>query len=86
MTTANQSIKPVTAKINQDKHIEIGGCDLVSLAEKYGTPLYVFDEETIRTIARQYKTAFSSYPKISMLYASKAFMTKALMFHWHLFR
>ena len=44
MTTANQSIKPVTAKINQDEHIEIGGCDLVSLAEKYGTPLYVFDE------------------------------------------
>lgn len=79
MITANQSIKPVTAKINQDEHLEIGGCDLVSLAEKYGTPLYVFDEETIRTIARQYKTAFSSYPKISMLYASKAFMTKAIV-------
>lgn len=79
MTTANQSIKPVTTKINQDEHIEIGGCDLVSLAEKYGTPLYVFDEETIGTIARQYKEAFSSYSKVSMLYASKAFMTKAIV-------
>ena len=47
------------------------------LIENDITPL-VFDEETIRTIARQYKTAFSSYPKISMLYASKAFMTKAI--------
>lgn len=79
MTTANQSIKPVTTKINQENHIEIGGCDLVSLAEQYGTPLYVFDEKTIRTIARQYKDAFSSYPKVSMLYASKAFMTKAIV-------
>lgn len=79
MTTANQSIKPVTTKINQENHIEIGGCDLVSLAEQYGTPLYVFDEETIRTIARQYKEAFRSYPKVSMLYASKAFMTKAVV-------
>ena len=45
--TANQSIKPVTTKINENGHLEIGGCDLVELAEKYGTPLYVFDEKTI---------------------------------------
>lgn len=79
MNTANQSLKPVTAKINENNHIEIGGCDTVELAEKYGTPLYVFDETTIRTIARQYKDAFSKYPKVSMLYASKAFMTKAVV-------
>lgn len=79
MNTANQSLKPITTKINDKCHIEIGGCDLVDLAEKYGTPLYVFDEATIRTIAKEYKKAFSSYPKVSMLYASKAFMTKAVV-------
>lgn len=79
MKTANQSLKPVTTKINDKSHIEIGGCDLVELAQQYGTPLYVFDEKTIRTIAREYKDAFKSYPKVSMLYASKAFMTKAIV-------
>ena len=79
MNTANQSLKPVTTKINDKNHLEIGGCDLVDLAEKYGTPLYVYDEKTIRTIAKQYKEAFSAYPKVSMLYASKAFMTKAVV-------
>lgn len=76
--TANQNIKPITTKINENGHLEIGGCDLVELAEKYGTPLYVFDEETIRTIANQYKNAFKDYPNINMLYAAKAFMTKAI--------
>lgn len=79
MNTANQSIKPITTKVNNEGHLEIGGCDLVDLTQKYGTPLYVFDEETIRTIAKQYKDAFKDYPKTSMLYASKAFMTKAIV-------
>ncbi len=78
MKTANQSIKPVTTKINKNGNIEIGGCDLVELANKYGTPLYVFDEETIRTITREYKEAFKFYPKINMMYAAKAFMTQAV--------
>ena len=79
MTTANQLLKPITTQINDENHIEIGGCDLVELAQQYGTPLYVYDEKTIRTIAQQYKSAFSRYPKVSMLYASKAFMTKAIV-------
>ena len=79
MQTSNQSLKPITTKINENKHLEIGGCDLVELAVKYGTPLYVYDEQTIRTVAQEYKKAFSSYPKVSMLYASKAFMTKAIV-------
>ena len=79
MNTANQSLKPITTKVNSNNNIEIGGCDLVNLAETYGTPLYVIDETTIRTIAKQYKEAFASYEKISMLFASKAFMTKAIV-------
>lgn len=78
MKTANQNIKPVTTKINKKNHIEIGGCDLTDIANQYGTPLYVYDEETIRSMARSYKDAFKNYPHISMMFASKAFMTKSI--------
>jgi len=77
-TTDNQSIRPYTAKINENGNLEIGGVDTVELVEKYGTPLYVYDEETIRRICRQYKQAFVEYPNINMMFASKAFMTKAI--------
>ena len=78
--TVNQSIMPCTAKINDDNHLEIGGCDVIELAEKYGTPLYLFDEATIRKSCQEYKDAFSSYNNVLALYASKAFMTKAICY------
>ena len=41
-----------TLKINQKGHLEIGGADCVELAERFGTPLYVFDEAYIRKMMR----------------------------------
>ncbi len=66
-SSTNQFQKPITTKINDAGNIEIGGCDLVSLAEKYSTPLYVVDEETLRSICRDYKKAFAKYPKTKTL-------------------
>lgn len=77
MDSINQSLKPITTKINDAGNLEIGGCDLVKLAEKYGTPLYVLDEATIRKICRDYKDAFKGYPKVNMMYASKALCSSA---------
>lgn len=77
MDSTNQSLKPITTKINDDGNLEIGGCDLVKLAEKYGTPLYVLDEATIRKICKDYKDAFKGYPKVNMMYASKALCSSA---------
>lgn len=77
-TSTNQSIKPITTKVNKSGNLEIGGCDLVELAQKYETPLYVFDEVTLRAICREYKKAFAGYEKVKMMYASKALMTKAI--------
>ena len=77
-SSTNQSIKPLTTTINTDGNLEIGGCDLVELAQKYETPLYIIDETTLRTISKEYKEAFSGYEKVKMMYASKAFMTKAI--------
>ena len=33
-------------------HLVIGGCDLTELAERYGTPLYIFDEASVLSRAR----------------------------------
>lgn len=77
MNSTNQSLKPLTTQINPDGILEIGGCNLVELAEKHGTPLYVLDEFTLRRICKDYKEAFKGYPKVNMMYASKALCSMA---------
>lgn len=57
----------------------IGGCDTVSLAEKFGTPLYVFDEATLRGKCSEYREAFEKrYPNSTISYAAKAFLNRPL--------
>ncbi|NLW56958.1 MAG: diaminopimelate decarboxylase [Firmicutes bacterium] len=64
--------------INDLGHLEIGGCDVVDLAKTYGTPLYVLDEQQIRANCRQYvDTLAQLYPDFEVVYAGKAFLTKA---------
>lgn len=77
-TSTNQFLKPITTKINSNGNIEIGGCDLVKLAKQHGTPLYVLDEKTIRSICKDYKKSFEKYSKIRFMYASKALCTSAV--------
>lgn len=60
-------------------HLFIGGCDAVSLAEEYGTPLYVLDELYIREMCRTFMSAMNTYAPGGMVhYASKAFSSVAL--------
>jgi len=67
-------ILPDTAQIVGD-HLHLGGCDTLELAQTFGTPLYVFDEATLRNRARAYVQAFSSrYPDVLLCYAAKAFL------------
>ena len=74
--STNQLLKPITLK--REKNLTIGGCDMVDLVRKYGTPLYVVDEQTIRGICKDYKKAFSKYEKTNMMYASKALCNSAV--------
>ncbi|SDM78758.1 diaminopimelate decarboxylase [Fictibacillus solisalsi] len=63
-----------TSSINEDNHLTIGGLDTVQLAQKYGTPLYLYDVELIRQRARAFKKAFEVQGiKAQVAYASKAF-------------
>lgn len=77
-SSTNQFLKPVSTLVNEKGNLEIGGCDLVDLAEKYGTPLYVIDEKSLRSICKDYKKAFEKYPNTRMMYASKALCTSAI--------
>ncbi len=78
MESTNQSLRPITAKIGANGNLEIGGCDTVVLAQQYGTPLYVMDEETLRSICRDYKKAFEGYEKTNLMFACKSICTTAI--------
>lgn len=68
-----------TMCINSKGHLEIGGCSTVDLARKFGTPLYIMDEEHIREICRDYYNSFTrKYKNALVIYASKAFLTLAM--------
>lgn len=69
-----------TLKINSKGHLEIGGMDATEIAERFGTPLYVFDEKHIRRMMSVYRdTLASEYDGNGMvLYASKAFSCTAI--------
>ncbi len=60
--------------INQEGHLCMGGQDTVRLAQTYGTPLYLFDEDRIRERCRTYRRAMEdAFGSASLpLYASKA--------------
>jgi len=65
--------------VNQHGHLTMGGVDLVELAERYGTPLYVYDEQRIRQRYREFRRAFSSYSPVEVYYACKANSALAIL-------
>ncbi|SIO11197.1 diaminopimelate decarboxylase [Carnobacterium alterfunditum] len=68
-----------TMKINKANHLEIGGIDTVSLVEKYGTPLYVYDVSQIKYKVRTFKKTFQDRNIAAQVaYASKAFSCLAI--------
>ena len=73
------SLFPLTAEVSSQGHLIIGGCDTVELAAKFGTPLYLFDEFSLRSKCREFKAEFSQrYADTTVIYACKAFINGAL--------
>ena len=56
-----------------DNELTIGGIKVTKLAEKYGTPLYVMDEELIRSTCKEFSKYFV-LPRNRIIYAGKAFL------------
>lgn len=61
--------------VNEKGHLTIGGADTVELAAEYGTPLYVMDEQTVRSACRRFNDSIGKFydGKGLACYASKAF-------------
>ena len=66
---------PDTATVEADGHLSIGGCRIDDLAAEFGTPLFVYDETHLRNRCRE---AVSSFGTGNVIYATKAFLCKAM--------
>jgi len=65
--------------INTRDHLEFRGLDLTDLAEKYGTPLFIYDEMKIRENYRLFHETFRRYyPDVLIYYSCKASYNLAL--------
>ena len=73
-------IFPINTFVNNKKNISIGGVDLEELANIYGTPLYVYDENTIVETIKDFQTSFQSeIPNSVISYSTKAFSNPYLL-------
>ncbi len=67
-------VLPIGARVNQRGRLEVGGCDLVELAARFGTPAYVVAEDDLRARARAFLAGLRQrHPDGDVLFASKAF-------------
>lgn len=76
----SQKPLPAFLKINLDGNLSIGPIELKELAAKFGTPLYVLDEETIRDNLNQYKIGFlaAGLKNAQVAYAGKALLNLSM--------
>ena len=65
---------PDSAEVGPDGQLIIGGCDLADLAEEFGTPLFVYDEDQLRARCQESVAAFGD----GVAYATKAFLCRAM--------
>ncbi len=81
MAELPEGLLPDTARVSAAGHLELGGCDVVSLATEFGTPLYVYDEATIVNRARGYGDGLkAAYDGESLVcYAGKAYCAPWLL-------
>ena len=79
MTHGNLSTFPSTTEINSQNHLVIGGCDVVDLAREFGTPLYLFDEDSLRRKCAEFRDEFTRlYRDTLVVYACKAYVNPSL--------
>jgi diaminopimelate decarboxylase len=70
---AASPVYPAGSRVNERGRLEIAGCDLVELADRFGTPAYIYSEDDIRGRAREYVRAFEERTDaFEVIYASKA--------------
>ena len=70
---------PITADLSAKNRLSIGGCDVRDLVQRYGSPLYIYDEATLRGMCRDFVDSFTNlYPRTQIEYSSKAFANPSI--------
>jgi diaminopimelate decarboxylase len=70
---AGSLVYPADSRVNERGRLEIAGCDVVELAEDFGTPAYIYAEDDMRARARAYHKAFQNRTAdFEVLFASKS--------------
>ena len=70
---AASPVYPAGSRVNERGRLEIAGCDVLELAERFGTPAYIYAEEDMRRRAREYLRAFEQRTgAFEVIYASKS--------------
>lgn len=65
--------------IDEKGQVCVAGISIDELADQFGTPLYVLDEQAIRDRCREYRREFESrWPRVGVHYAAKALLTIAV--------
>ena len=74
-----QNVFPDSSEIDAQGELVLGGCKVSDLADEYGTPVYVLDEDTLRGRCRSFIDEFRKlYPATNVSYACKAYINPAL--------
>ena len=71
------SIWPISAK-RVSGELQVGGCSVTAIAERFGTPIFVLDESDLRSRITKWKSSFNSIFASNagdIYYAAKAFIS-----------
>ncbi len=74
MSAVPFSLLPDSSTAGEDGSLWIGGCSTLQLAEEFGTPLFIYDEEHLRARCRETVASFGD----QAVYAGKAFLCLAM--------
>ncbi|MHB1519500.1 MAG: diaminopimelate decarboxylase [Acidimicrobiales bacterium] len=74
MSPIDPALLPMTSAVGPEGGLRVGGIDLVELADRFGTPLFVYDEEHLRARCREAVAAWGG----GVAYATKAFLCLAM--------
>jgi diaminopimelate decarboxylase len=73
-SAVRRELLPQTSVVASNGRLSVGGCDLEELAERYGTPLFVYDEAHLVARCTEARAAFDD----GVAYATKAFLCAAM--------
>ena len=75
MNPISAHLLPDNASIDASGNLSIGGVEVSTIAEQFGTPVFVYDEDHLRARCHE---AVAAFGRDSVIYASKAFLCSAM--------